>query len=131
MHNAGIPPSCIVLFGQSLGTAIAISLAHHLASRPGVGPVLFSGMVLVAPFADVELLTATYQVGGAIPILDPPAYLPQLLAFFNTFILHKRPSKDKIADFIALCEDMSGGSAKSNYNYRITTIHAEDDYDIP
>jgi abhydrolase domain-containing protein 12 len=125
MQDAGIPPSRIVLFGQSLGTAVAISLAHHLASRPD--SVLFSGMVLVAPFADVELLTATYRIAGTIPILDPLAAFPRLLAFFNKFILHKWPSKDNLAAFVGNCETMAGHGLK----YHITMIHAQDDYDIP
>ncbi|KAK1827695.1 Alpha/Beta hydrolase protein [Podospora conica] len=125
MQDAGIPPSRIVLFGQSLGTAVAISLAHHLASRPD--SVLFSGMVLVAPFADVELLTATYRIAGTIPILGPLAAFPRLLAFFNKFILNKWPSKDKLAAFVANCETMAGHGLK----YHITVIHAQDDYDIP
>ncbi len=53
MQEAGIPPSRIVLFGQSLGTAVSISLAHHFATQQD--PILFAGMVLVAPFADVVL----------------------------------------------------------------------------
>ena len=62
MGTAGIPPERIVMFAQSLGTAVSISLAHHLANQSP--PTLFAGMVLVAPMADVELLTATYKVGG-------------------------------------------------------------------
>lgn len=37
-------------------------------------------MVLVAPFANVELLTATYRVGGVIPLLSPLARFPRLHA---------------------------------------------------
>ncbi|KAK4149489.1 hypothetical protein C8A00DRAFT_46910 [Chaetomidium leptoderma] len=125
MQEAGIPPSRIVIFGQSLGTAVGISLAHHLATRPD--PTLFAGIVLVAPFADVELLTATYRIAGAVPILGPLSPFPRLLAFFNTFILSKWPSRDKLAAFVKECEDMPGDDPK----YHITIIHAEDDYDIP
>ncbi|KAJ8603884.1 hypothetical protein MRB53_042019 [Persea americana] len=73
---AGIPSSRIVIFGQSLGTAIAVSLAHHMAKQSP--PVHFSGIVLVAPFADVALLTATYKIGGTLPLLSPIARFPQL-----------------------------------------------------
>lgn len=127
IQDAGIPPSRIVLFGQSLGTAVAISLARHLAARPD-NSVLFSGMVLVAPFADVELLTATYRIAGTIPILDPLAAFPRLLAFFNKFILHKWPSKDTLSAFVKNCETMAG---VHGLKYHITVIHAQDDYDIP
>ncbi|XXG99473.1 hypothetical protein Hte_005812 [Hypoxylon texense] len=125
MEEAGIPPSRIVLFGQSLGTAVSISLANHMASSPD--PTLFSGMVLVAPFANVELLTATYRVAGIVPILDPIAKFPRLLTWLNTFILSKWPSKDTLAEFVRKCEGMAGDAL----NYHIAIIHAEDDYDIP
>ncbi|KAI0841330.1 alpha/beta-hydrolase [Hypoxylon sp. FL0890] len=125
MNEAGIPPSRIVLFAQSLGTAVSISLADYMAAKPD--PTLFSGMVLVAPFANVELLTATYRVAGTIPILDPIARFPRLLAWLNTFILSKWPSKDTLAEFVRRCESMPGDTLK----YHITIIHAEDDYDIP
>ncbi|KAK4118816.1 alpha/beta-hydrolase [Parathielavia appendiculata] len=126
MKEAGIPPSRIVIFGQSLGTAVGIALAHHYVTKPD--PVLFSGMVLVAPFADVELLTATYRIAGTIPILGPLAPFPRLLTFFNTFILHKWQSKDKLAAFVRECEHMP---PRDGLRYHITIIHAQDDYDIP
>ncbi|KAL5088562.1 hypothetical protein Trisim1_006518 [Trichoderma cf. simile WF8] len=123
---AGIPPSRIVLFAQSLGTAVSVSLAHHLATQVD-RPIFFSGMVLVAPFADVELLTATYRIAGTIPLLDPIARFPWLLDFFNRFIIAKWPTKNKLAELIRFCEMSSEDSAR----YDITIIHAEDDYDIP
>lgn len=125
MREAGIPPSRIVIFGQSLGTAVGISLAHYYASKPI--PTLFAGMVLVAPFADVELLTATYRIAGTVPILGPLSPFPRLLAFLNTFIQSKWPSKDKLAAFVQECEERPGDDGK----YHVTIIHAQDDYDIP
>ncbi|KAL9944096.1 hypothetical protein D7B24_001976 [Verticillium nonalfalfae] len=125
LKEARIPPSRIVIFGQSLGTAVGIALTEYLAALPQ--PILLSGMVLVAPFADVELLTATYRVAGTIPLLDPLAHFPRLLALLNTFILSKWPSKDKLARFIRRVESLADDSAR----YHINIIHAEDDYDIP
>ncbi|KAI0025154.1 alpha/beta-hydrolase [Xylariomycetidae sp. FL0641] len=125
MEEAGIPPSRIAVFGQSVGTAVSISLAHHMASLPE--PVRFSGIVLVAPFADVELLTATYKVGGIIPILGPVAGVRSLLSYLNTFIRSKWPSRFKLAEIVHDCENTVGeGDA-----YRITIVHAEDDLIIP
>ncbi|KAI1342230.1 alpha/beta-hydrolase [Xylariaceae sp. FL0016] len=125
VEEAGIPPSRIVLFGQSIGTAVCVSLAHHLAHLPE--PVFFSGMVLVAPFADVELLTATYRVAGTVPILGPVAKLPGLLSYLNSFIESKWPSKDKLAGFVRAGEAVIGHGD----TYRITLIHSEDDSSIP
>jgi abhydrolase domain-containing protein 12 len=125
MNVAGIPPSKIVLFSQSLGTAVALSLVQYLVSQPE--PVLFSGVVLVAPFVDVELLTATYRIAGIIPILGAVARFPKLLAYINSFILHKWSSKDNIADFVRRCESLPGDTLKCH----ITILHGQDDYDIP
>jgi abhydrolase domain-containing protein 12 len=126
MKEAGIPASRIAIFSQSLGTAVAISLIHHLATRPD--PTFFSGVVLVAPFANVEQLTATYRIAGTIPLLDPIARFPKLLAFFNRFIVTKWPSKDRLADFV---RTVGGMTENEDARYHITIIHAEDDYDIP
>ncbi|KAI9777403.1 MAG: hypothetical protein M1839_008916 [Geoglossum umbratile] len=127
MNTAGVPPERIVIFAQSLGTAVGISLAHHLAFQSP--PTLFAGMVLTAPFADVELLTKTYRVAGTIPLLSPVAYFPKVLAFFNWFIVSKWPSKDKLAALIRHCEHLKLAHRESKYD--ITLIHAEDDHDIP
>ncbi|TGJ82148.1 hypothetical protein E0Z10_g6599 [Xylaria hypoxylon] len=125
MKEAKIPPSRIVIFAQSIGTAVSLSLIHHMATQPE--PALFSGVVLVAPFADVESLTVTYRIAGTVPLLDPIAKFPRLLTWLNKLIIAKWPSKTKLADFIRRCEDMDQGSP----GYDVTIIHAEDDYDIP
>lgn len=127
MNDAGIPPERIVVFAQSLGTAVGISLAHHLALQSP--PTLFAGMVLVAPFANVELLTETYKIAGTIPLLSPIAFFPKALALLNKFILSKWPSKDTLAALIRHCEQLKLGGREHKYD--ITLIHAEDDYDIP
>ncbi|KAH6644323.1 Alpha/Beta hydrolase protein [Boeremia exigua] len=126
-QTANIPPERIVVFAQSIGTAVAISLTHHLATKPA--PVLFAGVVLVAPFADVASLTKTYKVAGTIPLLSPIAFFPKLLTLLNQFIVSKWPSKEKLAEVIRHLD-----STKTNdrrHKYDITLIHAEDDYDIP
>ena len=124
LHEAGIPPERIVLFAQSIGTAVAISLTHDLAIKPQ--PVLFRGMVLVAPFADVEELTETYRIAGTVPLLSPLARFPKLHAYFKTFLVCKWPSKEKLADLVRHVE-----GAKEAAKYHVTIIHARDDWDIP
>lgn len=125
MQVAGIPADRIVIWGQSIGTAVASSLVQHMAMQPV--PVLFAGLILVAPFTDVKTLTATYQVAGTIPLLGPLARFPWLLDYLNTFIRDKWLSKDRLSSFVRHCESLSGVFRK----YHITIIHAEDDYDIP
>lgn len=125
--TVGFPPERTVIFAQSLGTAVAISLAHHLAFQSP--PTLIAGMVLVAPFANVELLTQTYSIAGTIPLLAPIARWPRALAWLNTLIVCKWPSKDKLVDLVRYGENLKLAGRPSNYD--ITIIHAQDDYDIP
>lgn len=128
LDTAGIPPDRIVIFAQSIGTGVAISLNHHLALQSP--PTLFAGTVLIAPFANVELLTETYKVAGTVPLLSPVAYFPKLLALLNRFIVTKFPSKDKLAAMIRHLDDLTLDSGRPSL-YDISIIHAEDDYDIP
>jgi abhydrolase domain-containing protein 12 len=126
-ERAGIPPERIVIFAQSIGTAVAVSLMHHYALQSP--PILFAGMVLVAPFADVASLTRTYKVAGTVPLLSPVAFFPNLLALLNRFIRTKFPSKEKLADVIRHLDATKVNDRERKYD--ITLIHAEDDYDIP
>ncbi|KAK7736502.1 hypothetical protein SLS63_003480 [Diaporthe eres] len=125
MTEAGIPAHRIIIWGQSLGTAVATGLVHHMALRHE--PILFSGLVLVAPFADVPSLTATYSVAGRIPVLGPIARFPLVFDFLNTFILDKWPTKERLAGFVRQCEALPVASK----TYHISIIHAEDDLSVP
>ncbi|KAJ9656386.1 hypothetical protein H2198_004964 [Neophaeococcomyces mojaviensis] len=122
--EAQIPPSRIVLFAQSIGTAIGASLVRDLARQSP--PVHFAGIVFVAPFSDAEALTSTYKIAGTIPLLSPLARFPILMKYFHGFIKDKLRTKDKLEDFVRTCEHSSIEIPK----YDITIIHAEDDWDI-
>ena len=121
-HVAGVPPSRIIIFGQSLGTAVSLAVSEHFASQSP--PVVFAGAVLVAPFVDAATLVATYRVAGSIPLLSPLARFPPLFKYLSTFIRDKWSSKDRIAEYVRANE-------ANGERYCLTLIHAEDDYDIP
>lgn len=118
----GIPPSHILIFGQSLGTAVSLAISEHFALQSP--PVVFAGAVLVAPFADVATLMATYRVAGTIPIVSPLARFPLLFTYLRSLIYDKWLSKDRIASYVRTNE-------ANHQTYRLTLIHAEDDYDVP
>lgn len=120
--TAGIPPSRILVFGQSLGTAVSIAMLKHFALQSP--PKVFAGTVLVAPFVDVATLVTTYRIAGSIPILSPLGKFPLLFNYLSTFIRDTWSSKDRIAEYIRANE-------ANKERYKITLIHAEDDYDIP
>jgi abhydrolase domain-containing protein 12 len=122
MNVAGIPPSRILIFAQSMGTAVSIAVSKHLALQSP--PVVFAGTILVAPFVDVATLVTTYRVAGAVPILSPLARFPLLFNYLQRFIRDKWESKDHIAQYVRTNE-------ANGERYHLTIIHAEDDYDIP
>ncbi|KAJ5097267.1 hypothetical protein N7456_007988 [Penicillium angulare] len=122
MNVAGIPPSRILIFAQSMGTAVSIAISKHLALQES--PVIFAGTVLVAPFVDVATLVSTYRIAGTIPIMGPIATIPFLFKYLQRFIRDKWLSKDSIAQYIRANEF-------NEKKYRLAIIHAEDDYDIP
>ena len=119
---AGIPPSRILIFSQSLGTAVNLAVSEHFALESP--PTVFAGAILVAPFVDVATLMATYRVAGTIPLVSPLARFPLLFSYLKNFIKDEWLSKNRIAEYIRANE-------ATNQKYRITLIHAEDDYDIP
>lgn len=134
MKEAGLPPSRIVIWSQSIGTAVTTALVEHMALLPQ--PVLFSGLVLVAPFSDVKTLTSTYRVAGTIPLLEPVARFPRLLDLLNKFIRDKWPSAERLASFVRACERMprlptDESGEKPGRHYRVNIIHAQDDFIIP
>lgn len=122
INTAGIPPSRILIFGQSLGTAVSLAVSNHFAQQSP--PLVFAGAVLVAPFVDVATLVSTYQLAGRIPILSPFSKLPSLFNYLQGFIKDKWLSRDRIAEYVRANE-------ANGKKYRLTMIHAEDDNTIP
>ena len=119
---AKIPPSRILIFSQSLGTAVNTAVAEHYVQQSPA--VVFAGHILVAPFVDAPTLVSTYSVAGTIPILGPLARFPALFDYLRSFLRDKWSTKDRIAEYVRVNE------AQGN-KYHLTIIHAEDDYDIP
>jgi abhydrolase domain-containing protein 12 len=116
--TAQVPPDRIVIYGQSLGSAVSVSLVNHLAKQHSSLP--FAGVIISASFADLPSLTATYRIGGVIPVLAPLAKIPPLFRFFTSRLQDTWMVKDNLAEFIS-----------NSKNYHLTLIHSEDDSDIP
>lgn len=120
MNVAEIPPERILIYSQSLGTAVNMAIAEYFVQQD----IVFAGHILTAPFVDVPTLVSTYSVAGTVPILGPLARFPTLFNYLLGFISDTWSTKDRIASYVKASE------AKGS-RYRITMIHAEDDYDIP
>ena len=119
---AKVPPERIVIFGQSMGSAVNTAIAEHFVQQDP--PVLFAGHVLVASFVDAPSLVSTYSIAGTIPLLGPLARFPAVFDYLRTFIRDKWSNKDQIANYVRISE-------RNKWKYRLTLIAAEDDWDIP
>ncbi|KAG7002262.1 MICOS complex subunit mic60 [Physcia stellaris] len=117
MNVAGIPPERIILFGQSLGTAVAAAVAEHFIIE---SQTEFAGIVLVASFSDIPTLMTTYAVGGIIPILSPLRPYPTLQKFFANHIQETWKSVARVENLV-----------RRSRNLDLRLIHARNDFDIP
>lgn len=122
MNVAGIPPNRILVFAQSMGTAVSVAISNYFALKSP--PVVFAGTILVAPFIDAATLALSHRLAGTIPLLSPLAKFPLLFNYLQRFMRDKWSTKDRIAQYIRTNE-------ANGEMYRMTLIHAEDDYDVP
>ena len=68
----GADPENILLYGHSLGTAVATKLSAELAAEN----VACKGVVLMSPFSSIRKLLETYHFFGFIPLMKPLAIIP-------------------------------------------------------
>ena len=117
MDIVGIPPERIVIYGQSLGTAVSIAVAEHFSIQRSTD---FRAIVLVAPFSDLPTLVLHYAIGGVVPILSPLRPYPALQKFFASKIRETWFSATRLMNLV-----------KQSKRLNLCLIHAKDDYEIP
>jgi abhydrolase domain-containing protein 12 len=122
LNVANVPPSHIILFGQSLGSAVNTAVAQYYAQRDP--PILFAGHIMVASIIDAPSLASTYRIAGIFPLLGPLTRFPIIFDYLRTFIRDEWSTKSHIAEYVRVNE-------AKNSKYHLTLIHAEDDWDVP
>lgn len=116
-----LPPSRVLLLGQSLGTAVAAAAAEQLSRERGLD---LAGVVLVAPFSSLPTMLANYALGGVVPLLRPLSVAPPLLRAVLGFVVDRWPSLDRLAALVAAVRERRG-------RLRLSLVHGADDGDIP
>ena len=117
LQVAGVPPDRIVLCGQSLGTAVATSVAEHYAVEKQIG---FAGLVLVAPFSSIPDLLPRYFIAGFIPTLSPLRTYPLVLSWVLSKVVDKWNTTARLANLVGHSESLN-----------VVLIHARNDAEIP
>ncbi|KAL8824712.1 MAG: hypothetical protein Q9191_004868 [Dirinaria sp. TL-2023a] len=117
LQVAQIPPERIVLFGQSLGTAVSVAVAEHFALKARIE---FAGIVLAAGFSDIPTLMLSYYLGGVLPVLAPLRPYPWLQRFFSDHIQERWITTERLKTLV-----------KHSPNLDLQILHARDDFQIP
>ncbi|KAL4738186.1 hypothetical protein BDV11DRAFT_216144 [Aspergillus similis] len=122
-RSKGTPSEAGLIQDALAVTNWAINVASVPASRISP-PTVFAGTVLVAPFVNVPTLVSTYRVAGTIPIISPLRRFPVLFEYLLRFIRDKWLTNERIMEMVRMNE-------VNEETYRLTIIHAEDDWDVP
>ncbi len=117
---AHIPPERIVLYGHSLGAAVASIVMEHYAALPS--PVFFSGHIFVAPFRDIATWLASYRLGGFFIIQDLVPNIPPLIRFLYSLLVDTWSCERAMTQYLRYRH-----ANETQYPYYIHLIHAKND----
>lgn len=138
-----IPPSRIVIVGQSLGTAISAAVAERwMFGSPdpnAIQPVIknaepFAGVILLASFSTVKNVIESYSVKGVTPpLLSPLVGYPRMKQWALGHIVDRWDTAARVARLTGIGpsakEDSDAGYGSKELDLAI--IHAKDDVEIP
>lgn len=151
--SLGIPPSRIILLGQSLGTAVTSGVALHFADRAAslrllppthnanlsslftsqpavvgaerIKPIDFAAVILIASFPSFPKLLLTYRISGLFPVLTPLRIYPGLQQWLLSYIQESWRTALRLSALVAAAAE------SPERKLRLHLIHALDDLDIP
>jgi pimeloyl-ACP methyl ester carboxylesterase len=138
-----IPPSRIVLMGQSLGTAVTAAVAERFAFgspdpaavQPAIkDPEPFAGVILLASFSNIPSLIESYSFKGMTPpMLRPLMGYPRVQNWVLSHIVDHWDTAARVARLTGVGPTAENDS-KSGYGSKeldLSIIHALDDVEIP
>ncbi|PYI22219.1 alpha/beta-hydrolase [Aspergillus japonicus CBS 114.51] len=140
-----IPPSRIVIMGQSLGTAVTAAVAERFAfgsadptaSQPALrSPEPFAGVILLASFSNVPSLIDSYSVKGITPpMLAPLAAYPGIKDYAKRQIVDRWDTAARVARLSGVNSNDSGSGkpapAYAAQGLNLFIVHAANDVEIP
>ena len=138
-----IPPSRIVITGQSLGTAVSAAVAERFmfgSSDPtAIQPAVkdsepFAGIILLASFSNLPSLIKSYSVKGVTPpMLGPFMGYPRFMNWLMSKIIDRWDTSARVARLTGVGptaeSDADAGYAGKALDLSI--VHALDDVEIP
>lgn len=138
-----IPPSRIVLMGQSLGTAVTAAVAERFAfgtpDPTAIQPAIknaepFAGVILLASFSNLVSLIESYSVKGLTPpMLSPLVGYPRFQKWVMSHIVDQWDTAARVARLTGVnsTEPAAAGLKQDHKDLDLTIIHARNDVEIP
>ena len=138
-----VPPSRIVIMGQSLGTAVTAAVAERFAfgsSDPtAVQPAIkdaepFAGVILLASFSNLPSLIQSYSVKGLTPpMLSPLIGYPRFKKWIMSHIVDYWDTAARVARLTGVDSSTTNttGSGYTHKHLDLTIVHAHNDIEIP
>ncbi|KAJ5895215.1 hypothetical protein N7495_006906 [Penicillium taxi] len=138
-----IPPSRIVISGQSLGTAVTAAVAERYAfgsldptiAQPALlDPEPFAGVILLASFSSLPSLIESYSVKGLTPpLLSPLVGYPGCKKWVTSHIVDSWNTAGRLARLTGVnsSDAATPVSKYSHKNVNLIIIHALNDVEIP
>lgn len=138
-----IPPSRIVVMGQSLGTAVTAAVVERFhfgspdpnATQPALkDPEPFAGVILVASFSSLPSLIRSYSLKGLTPpMLSPLIQYPRAQKYFEDRIVDTWNTASRVARLTGIGPSANNDSntAYARKGLDLTIVHALNDFEIP
>ncbi|KAH7128567.1 Alpha/Beta hydrolase protein [Dendryphion nanum] len=118
LRAANVAPERIVLEGHSLGTAVAVGIAHQYLSLPT--PIEFAGVILCASFTNTGNAFSSYSILNVFPLLAPVKLIPSLNAWFGRQMRDTWRTDDRLVSLVQRYRKL-----------QLVLVHAEDDMTMP
>lgn len=138
-----IPPSRIVIAGQSLGTAVTAAVAERFAfgspdpnaTQPAIKDAEpFAGVILLASFSNLPSLIQSYSIKGLTPpLLSPLIGYPRFQKWVLGHTVEYWDTAARVARLTGIesAEPDSSGLKYPHKDVDLTVVHALNDFEIP
>ncbi|KAF9888759.1 hypothetical protein FE257_008334 [Aspergillus nanangensis] len=135
-----IPPSRIVITGQSLGTAVSAAVAERFAFgspdpnavQPAIqDPEPLAGVILLASFSNVPNVIESYSIKGITPpMLSPLMAYPRIQKWLKNHIVDNWDTAGRVARLTGVAH-VDSSPTYTNKELDLVIIHARNDVEIP
>jgi abhydrolase domain-containing protein 12 len=113
---AGISPERIIVFGQSMGSSVAIALVRELSLQK----ISIAGLIITGSFPNVPTMLTEYRTFFGLRPFGLLARFPRLKTLLTRGMHNQWPNVDRIVDLV-----------RYGPTYHVEIFHSQDDPIVP